>query len=468
MVGTYNPWLVALSVVVAVVSSFVARDISSRLDAARSSAARLAWHALGATALGSGIWAMHFVGMLAYALPFEVRYDVGLMLLSVLLAAGGAALARSVFLHSPWNLGRFAPGALALGAAIIGTYYTAMAAIHIEPPVHYRPGFVGASMALATAASLLALWSAFGVRAETPISAMGRKAGSALVLGSAIAGSHYIAMAGVVFDPHSRALDAAAGVDRTVLAMMVGGLALIFEISVLLIDSYDAFRASRAEQRVGRLSQRLVELRDAERRRMSQELHDRIGQNLAALHLNLDILERDLDAPARERLGARLRDSQQIVDATVDAVEDLTTQLRPPMLDAHGLPGALREIGTQFARRTGIAVDVEVRNPAARCAPAVELEIVRIVLEALTNVAKHACANRVGILLSTSGDSLSLEIRDNGIGFDPASQSAVGGAAHWGLQIMRERADAIGAALAVHSEPARGTTISLTLAGLKE
>jgi two-component system sensor histidine kinase UhpB len=138
-------------------------------------------------------------------------------------------------------------------------------------------------------------------------------------------------------------------------------------------------------------------------------------------------------------------------------------ELRPPMLDDHGLLAALRWIGGQFSRRAGIPITVQDPVDLARLAPAIEIALYRIVQEALTNVTKQAHASHVTISLKVQTGKLELVIADDGKGFDANAVSRRGRAGGWGLITMRERAEAIGGILTIESAPSRGTRLIVTI-----
>lgn len=212
------------------------------------------------------------------------------------------------------------------------------------------------------------------------------------------------------------------------------------------------------------LSQRLVEIHEDDCRKLSRELHDRVGQNLTALSINLGIILGQLPDTVERSIALRLTDSQKLVAATVDCITDVMGELRPPLLDDYGLLPALRDIADQFARRTGI--DVVVHGPAHldRLSLQFEISLYRIVQEALTNVAKHAHARRVTLEIELPPERITLAVADDGIGFDPAAQARRGGRGGWGMLTMRERAVALGGTLAIDSAPGRGTRVTIALA----
>jgi PAS domain S-box-containing protein len=207
------------------------------------------------------------------------------------------------------------------------------------------------------------------------------------------------------------------------------------------------------------LSRRLAELQETERRNLSRELHDRVGQYLTALAINLTLIRKQLSADSAERVANRIDDSTRLVEATVDAVHDLMGGLRPPMLDDCGLLVALHWHAGEFMKRTGIAVSVAAAGSMPRLSPASELTLYRVAQEALTNVAKHAQARQVLVALDIGAESARLDVIDDGHGFDPVTSVHSGERPHWGLISMRERAQAGGGTVRVHSGVGRGTHV---------
>lgn len=206
-------------------------------------------------------------------------------------------------------------------------------------------------------------------------------------------------------------------------------------------------------------SRRLVEVQESERRLLATELHDRVGQNLTALGINLSIVAGGLPPGTKPELAARLEDCGSLVEGTVDAMRDVMAELRPHALDDYGLPAALRSLATGFSRRTGIQVAFEKEGRGADLPKPVDLAMFRIAQEALNNVAKHANAKRVEIAIRRKNGSAILSVRDNGIGFDPQRIDGPRAEAGWGLLIMRERAEAVGAQFSLKAGPNSGVQV---------
>ena len=208
------------------------------------------------------------------------------------------------------------------------------------------------------------------------------------------------------------------------------------------------------------LTRRLVQVEEAERRRIAGELHDRVGQNLSALNINLDIVLGALGEAADQGLRMRVRDSLGLVDGTLQTIENVMADLRPPLLEEYGLGAALAWYAEQFAKRSAIAVEIDdrarERNRRLRREAAVAL--FRIAQEALTNVARHANASRVWLRLEADAAEMRLTVRDDGSGFDCAAAEAR--ASRLGMTTMKERMDAAGGSLALESAPGKGTTLT--------
>ncbi|MBI2748077.1 MAG: PAS domain S-box protein [Burkholderiales bacterium] len=203
------------------------------------------------------------------------------------------------------------------------------------------------------------------------------------------------------------------------------------------------------------LSRRLVEAEETERRRIAAELHDRVGQNLTALSINLHILSNrmtGLDDDARRRL----RDSLGLLDATALCIEGVLDDLRPPMLDDWGLGPTFRWVGDEFSRRTEIPVRVQVLGRERRIDSPTEIALLRIVQEALNNVSKHASAGQVEITLGWEPEAVRVEVTDNGLGFEHSESRRESGL---GILTMRERVQAANGRLNIDSAPGKGTRV---------
>ncbi|MFN8491563.1 MAG: PAS domain S-box protein [Caldilineaceae bacterium] len=216
------------------------------------------------------------------------------------------------------------------------------------------------------------------------------------------------------------------------------------------------------------LNHRLAETQEAERKRLAQELHDQVGQNLTALDLNLNFIRTCLPvaSPKQERAQASLIDSLAIVQQTNELVRDVLADLRPSILDNHGLCIALKWYATMMAKRAGLQIHVTCEVAFPRMAEAIELALFRIAQEAFNNIIKHAEASEVSVYLTVDATTVQMMISDNGRGFDPDALPSVTGRPSWGLLTMQERADAIGGSCCIESRPGHGTHIIVELTGV--
>ena len=221
-----------------------------------------------------------------------------------------------------------------------------------------------------------------------------------------------------------------------------------------------ALQESRRRLQV--LSQRLVQVQEDERRSLARELHDRVGQSLIALNLNLSIIQGGLSKGYTEQLGTRLADSIQLVTEVITLVRDVMSNLRPTTLDDYGLESALQAYIDEFQTRYGIPVQFEKQTPPIRgLDSSIEVTLLRISQEALTNIARHAQASQAILSLRLDEKQICLTIEDNGTGI-PSREEAKRPRSH-GLKIMQERAEALEGTLNVQSTPEKGTKIEVLI-----
>ena len=210
--------------------------------------------------MGTGIWSMHFIGMLALQLPIPMSYDIPITLVSLLIAVIVSGFALYTISHGALSLRRLLGAGLLMGVGIACMHYTGMAAMQMEPPLRYDPLLFTLSVLIAITASMAALWIAFQLRSETILSAFWKKAGSALVMGFAIAGMHYTGMASAIFAPDSVCSVSPQDINNVWLAGAIGGFAFMFLATTLLVSVFDAHLANRAAKHAQNLRELNVDL----------------------------------------------------------------------------------------------------------------------------------------------------------------------------------------------------------------
>jgi len=221
----------------------------------------------------------------------------------------------------------------------------------------------------------------------------------------------------------------------------------------------DITERKEAEQLRYQVLSRIVAAQEEERRRVSRELHDQMGQNLAALIVGLEALKADVAGP--QAALDRLRELQELANRLSQEVHLLAWELRPPALDDLGLHATLERYVEQWSERSGVTVDWHADGFTARRLPSeVETTLYRVIQEALTNVLKHAQASRVSIILRVAADHVLAIVEDNGKGFDAEFTMRAGDLHHQlGLVGMRERVLLVNGTLNVESAAGRGTTM---------
>ena len=259
-------------------------------------------------------------------------------------------------------------------------------------------------------------------------------------------------------DGHSITLSVVTGVIRDASGTVSALAAIMRDVTVakrrdVELQTLVAEQAAR-ESLLRDLTARLRTLREEECTRISREVHDGLGQLLTCLKMDLRWMSRRLaGGAAAADLSAKLAETEDLVDQTVASVQRIAVELRPSVLDALGLPAAIRDEVRRFEARTGVATVVET-NTSVSPGSAVATALFRILQELLTNTARHAQASSLIVTLADDQDAWTLLVRDDGVGI-PAEMA--NSATTLGLLGMTERAGAIGGAFSVKRHPDGGT-----------
>ncbi|MCU6669833.1 EAL domain-containing protein [Enterobacteriaceae bacterium H4N4] len=263
LVSQYDQILVVISFVVAILAAYTALDMAGRVAGCTGVAARV-WLTGGGIAMGIGIWAMHFIGMLAMDVSMRLNYDLLLTALSMLIAVGASLFALWLVSRDHLRRRRLLTGAVILGAGIVAMHYTGMAALQVEPAIVWDMRWVSLSVVIALLASLAALWLTFRLRRDAAQVTLMR-AGAAILMGVAIAGMHYTGMKAAQFPVQSHMHH--HGVNGSWLAVLVSVLALSVLGITLLVSMFDA----RLQARTSLLASSLAK---ANRELAQLALHD--------------------------------------------------------------------------------------------------------------------------------------------------------------------------------------------------
>jgi signal transduction histidine kinase len=216
-------------------------------------------------------------------------------------------------------------------------------------------------------------------------------------------------------------------------------------------------RAQDAESQMRELSQQLVATQEEERRKLSRELHDHVGQMLTALRMELGRIDR-VRGGAEPRLGSAVAECRQLVDDMVRTVRDLALGLRPSMLDDFGLQPALEWQVRDFTRRSNVSVDLSVTGSLDNLTDQHRTCVYRVVQEALTNCVRHARATHINIDVRAHSDTLEVTVSDDGIGVDPSRRVA-----GLGLRGIEERVRELAGSVNLRSAAGKGATLSIRL-----
>jgi NO-binding membrane sensor protein with MHYT domain len=416
VVAQYNNSLVVVSIVVASLASYTALDLTSRISASRGWAAR-AWLWGGAFAMGVGIWSMHFIGMLAFISPIPLGYDLTTTLLSLLIAIVASSFALSVVSQPSLSWQRLTMAGFIMGLAIVSMHYVGMAAIVLQPALTHEAPLVMASVGVAIAASLAALGMAFKLKRTTRWSPV-MKPASAVIMGLAIAGMHYTAMAAVHISPDAVCLSGSV-TDKFWLAGAVTAATLVVLSVTLILSMMDAQMTERTERMSASLQHAYQsnKAKDEFLAMLGHELRNPLAAISSAAEL-LSIPESPADTQqlAREIIDRQSKHLRRLVDDLLDVGRAMTgkmaLQVQPLDLQACVLNAvAAMKASGRAAQHTleCSGESVWINGDATR--------IEQVVANLLSNSLTYSPAgSSVWVSVGRSGSQAILTVKDNGVG----------------------------------------------------
>ena len=414
----YHHGLVAISLLVAVLASYTALNLASRIRLARGVGARV-WLLGGGFSMGTGIWAMHFVGMLALSLPLPIVYDLPVTLLSLLIAIVVSSFALHIASREEVTWGRLSAAGVAMGIGICAMHYVGMAAIEIEPPIRYDRYWVAASFAIAVAASFAALWVAFTERDDTRLWKH-RRALGALGMGLAITGMHYAGMMAARF-PAEATSRGIALVDRGWLAGAVTVITLFVLLGTLLLLLIDAQAAARAATMRASLAE--VEGTNRAKDQFLAMLGHELRNPLAAIAAAVHVLDKAAAGSAEFAFarGVVGRQSQHL-SSMVDDLLDIERAIHGKM-SLHMQPLSLEQAVQSALRSLADAGKTEEREVRYDGAPVWvsgdRTRIEQVVSNLVSNAANHTAAGgSIRVRVGRQGAAALIEVSDDGVGLD--------------------------------------------------
>jgi NO-binding membrane sensor protein with MHYT domain len=475
--GTYNPYLVALSILVACVASYTALDLSGHVVPARGFARRV-WLVAAALTMGGGIWSMHFVAMLAFIMPIPMSYDIGLTTLSLVVAiivtgVGFYVISR----HSASRL-RLVLSGIFMGLGIAGMHYTGMAAMRGNIELSYDPLFVALSLVIAIGASTVALWVAFRT------TDLGQKLVAAVVMGLAISGMHYTGMRAALFycsRPGSNQSQVNTSVDQTNLALAVAGITFLILAFASVASLFERKRAEealrQAQANLAHVS-RLMTLGE-----LTASISHEVNQPLAAVVTNgqvcLRLLALETPRPddVRTTVERIVRDANRASEV-IQRIRALAKRSEPQMVSLD-INEVIRE-ATLLVQREVLSHGVSLRTELSSALPHVlgdRIQLQQVVInllingvEAMTSITDRPREITIRSHLHEEGQVL-VAVLDSGIGIDSETAERLFSAFFttkpsgmgMGLSISRSIIRAHGGRLWVSPNPDHGAAFQFTV-----
>jgi len=498
--GHYQPWLVVVSILVGILASYTALSLAMRVRQAQRRA-RYVWVAGGAMAMGSGIWAMHFVGMQAFRLPLPIGYDTTTTFVSWLLPVVASGLALWQLRYRTVRPRHLVASALLMGLAINAMHYTGMASMQMHPAITYSPWLFALSVAIAIGASALALQIGMRMQEGARSRRMLQLAAS-VVMGGAIAGMHYTGMAAAHFAPGSVCGAALVGVDQDYLAALVTVATVALLSITLLATIFDA----RLEERNQTIAASLVAAAERQKLFLIEQQARLDAENVSQMKDDfLATLSHELRTPLNAMLGwSQLllqggRDDASLKRglSTIERNARAQSELIEDMLDmSRLLAGKVRIDHVPLSPPDFINAALDTTRPAALARQVTLVgdldpdagagrilgdsgRMQQVMVNLLSNAIKFSePGGVVTVTLRTSEDASVITVQDTGAGIPAAflpfvfdrfrqadgSSSRRHGGLGLGLAIARQLIDLQGGALSVTSAgEGQGATFTLRM-----
>jgi NO-binding membrane sensor protein with MHYT domain len=473
--GTYDPFLVALSILVASFASYTALDLGGRAVPAHRPTHPI-WLAAAGLVMGGGIWSMHFVAMLAFVLPMPMSYDVLLTVVSLVLAIVAASAGFYVISRPGASRGRLVLSGVFMGIAISGMHYTGMAAMRGPVELSYESLWLVLSVIIAIAAATAALWLAFRTTEA------GQTLAAAIVMGLAISGMHYTGMRAAVFTDQAMTGAATGGptLDRTALTLGIAGFTLVDLIALFASVS----KRKRADEALRQTQADLAHIhRVTTMGELAASISHEVMQPLGAVVTNNQAALRWLRAQPPD-----LEEVRQALDRAVtnglrasEIIGRIRTLARkkPLRKDALEINEAIREI-IALTRGEAMRHNVSVQTQLAEGLPLIQgdrVQLQQVILNLIVNAIEAMSGvgeGSRGVLIRTvqeASGGVVVAVQDSGPGLNPESGERLfdsfyttkPGGMGMGLSICRSIVEAHGGRIWATPNAGSGVTMQFTV-----